>query len=245
MTLAATPLRDRVALITGGGSGIGAATARHLAAAGTAVAILGRRPAQLSEVGAAIRASGGRCLEIPGDVRDYAQLETAVDRTVATFGRLDILVANAARVDHDPIDTADPALWRDVIETNVLGVMYAVRACLPRLLAGDGGDVVIVASTSGRMTYVGEPVYVASKHATVAFADCLRKEVSGRGVRVIVLEPGLVDTPFIDWAAVGDRVSGVIPLQPDDCAEAIRFALEQPARFGLNEIVIRSSTQGS
>jgi NADP-dependent 3-hydroxy acid dehydrogenase YdfG len=244
MMPAATPLRDRVALITGGGSGIGAATAQNLAGAGVAVAIVGRRAANLAEVGATIRGSGGRCLEIPGDVRDYVQVERAVDQTMAAFGRLDILVANAARVDHDPIDTADPALWRDVIETNVLGVMFAVRACLPRLSSGDGGDVVIVASTSGRLTYVGEPAYVASKHATIAFADCLRKEVAGRGVRVIVLEPGLVDTPFIDWAAVRDRVSGVDPLRPEDCADAIRFALERPARFGLNEIVIRSSTQG-
>jgi NADP-dependent 3-hydroxy acid dehydrogenase YdfG len=245
MMLAETQLRDRVALITGGGSGIGAATAMELAAAGVGVALMGRRPENLAEVGSAIRSAGGRCVEIAGDVRRYEDVEGAVERATSELGRLDILVASAARVDHDPIDTASPGLWRDVIETNVLGVLFAVRACLPQMYGASRGDIVIIASASGRKTYVGEPAYVASKHATVAFADCLRQETAGRGVRVIVLEPGLVNTPFIDWAAVGDRVAGVEPLEPEDCARVIRFALEQPARLALNEILMRPTTQGS
>jgi NADP-dependent 3-hydroxy acid dehydrogenase YdfG len=239
----ATSLVDRVALITGGGSGIGAATARDLAGAGVGVAIMGRREGPLAEVGASIRASGGRCLEISGDVRDYTQVEDAVQRTIAAMGHLDILVANAALVDHGPIDKADPGLWAALIATNILGVMYAVRACLPRMYEAGKGDVVIVASGSGRTTYVGEPAYVASKHATVAFADCLRQETAGRGIRAITLEPGLVDTPFIDWEAVRERVPDVEPLQPEDCARVIRFALEQPPHAALNEIAIRPSRQ--
>jgi NADP-dependent 3-hydroxy acid dehydrogenase YdfG len=243
--MSATQLRDRVALITGGGSGIGAATATELAAAGVGVAIMGRRPGPLAEVGAAIRSSGGRCLELPGDVREFAQVDDAVGRTIAELGRLDILVANAALVDHGPIDKADPAFWADLIATNVLGVMFAVRACLPRMYEATGGDIVIVASGSGRTTYVGEPAYVASKHATVAFADCLRKETAGRGIRVIVLEPGLVDTPFIDWPEVRKILPDVEPLQPEDCARVIRFALEQPPHAVLNEIALRPSGQAS
>jgi NADP-dependent 3-hydroxy acid dehydrogenase YdfG len=241
--MAADSLRDRVALITGGGTGIGAATATELAAAGAGVAIMGRRPETLAQIAGGIRASGGRASEIPGDVREFAQVEAAVARTIAELGRLDILVANAALVDHGPIDQADPAFWADLIATNVLGVMYAVRASLPRMYEAGAGDVVIVASASGRATYVGEPAYVASKHATVAFADCLRKESAGRGIRVIVLEPGLVDTPFIDWPSVRELLPGVEPLQAEDCARVIRFALEQPARSALNEIVIRPSGQ--
>jgi NAD(P)-dependent dehydrogenase (short-subunit alcohol dehydrogenase family) len=98
----ATSLVDRVTLITGGGSGIGAATARNLAEAGVGVAIMGRRDGPLAEVGASIRASGGRCLDILGDVRDYTQVEDAIHRTIAAMGRLDNLVANAALVDHGP-----------------------------------------------------------------------------------------------------------------------------------------------
>jgi NADP-dependent 3-hydroxy acid dehydrogenase YdfG len=102
---------------------------------------------------------------------------------------------------------------------------------------------VIVASASGRVTYVGEPAYVASKHAVVAFADCLRKETVGRGIRVTTVEPGLVDTPFIDWDVVGPMQPGVTPLTAEDCARIVRFALEQPPNVALNEIVVRPISQ--
>jgi NADP-dependent 3-hydroxy acid dehydrogenase YdfG len=237
-----TDLTGMAVLITGGGTGIGAAVARELASAGARVAIVGRRPEPLETVAGSIRGTGGTCLPLPGDVREVEQLVQAVGTVVAAFGSLDVLVANAARVDHGPIHTADPGVWADVIATNVLGTMYAVRAALPHLYTSRG-HVLIVASASGRVTYVGEPAYVASKHAIVAFADCLRKEVVGSGVRVTVVEPGLVDTPFIDWERVRPLVSGVQPLAPEDCARTIRFALEQPAAVALNEIVIRPANQ--
>jgi NADP-dependent 3-hydroxy acid dehydrogenase YdfG len=245
MTSKGTALRGRTALITGGGTGIGAATARELADAGAHVAIVGRRDAPLGDVARSIELDGGRCLAISADVRDYQQLAAAVERTVAELGGLDILVANAARVDHGPVDVADPALWADVITTNVLGVLYSVRAALGHLYAADGrGHVVVVASASGRVTYVGEPAYVTSKHAVVAFADCLRKETAGRGVRVSVLEPGIVDTPFIDWEAVRPLMPAEVePLQAADCARVIRFMLEQPANVGVNEVVMRPAAQ--
>jgi NADP-dependent 3-hydroxy acid dehydrogenase YdfG len=238
-------LRDRVALITGGGSGIGAATARELARAGVRVAILGRRAALLSDVAREIESEGGRCVAVTADVRDYAQVRNAVERTVEAYGRLDILVPNAARVDHGPFDVADPVLLSDVISTNVIGVLYVIRAGLAHLYASPGdGHVVIVASASGRVTYVGEPAYVASKHAVVAFADCLRKEMAHRGVRVSVLEPGLVDTPFIDWDAIRPTLPGEVePLDAADCARMIRFMLEQPSNVGVNELVVRPRDQ--
>jgi NADP-dependent 3-hydroxy acid dehydrogenase YdfG len=236
-------LQNRAVLITGGGSGIGAATCRELARAGARVAILGRRQALLDEVAAEVTAAGGTCMVIAGDVRDYSQVERAVNAVVERLGGLDVLVANAAMVDHGPIDQADPARWADLIATNVLGVMFAVRAALPTMYRSGHGHVLVVASASGRVTYVGEPAYVTSKHAVVAFADCLRKETAARGVRVTVLEPGLVDTPFIDWEAVREHVPGVTPLEPEDCARVIRFALEQPPNVALNEIVIRPADQ--
>src|SRR5262245_44501898 len=110
-------LEGRVALITGGGTGIGAATANELARAGARVAIVGRREDPLQEVSRAIRDAGGTCLAIPADVRDYGQVSDAVERAISELGGLDILVANAARVDHGPVDAADPSLWADVITT--------------------------------------------------------------------------------------------------------------------------------
>jgi NADP-dependent 3-hydroxy acid dehydrogenase YdfG len=126
----------------------------------------------------------------------------------------------------------------------VLGVLYGARAVLPAMYARGSGHIVIVSSGSGRSTYVGEPAYVASKHATVAFAECLRMEVAPRGLRVTVLEPGLVETPLIHvWEGSDDLVVGVTPLSPADCARAIVFAVEQPPSVTVFEIAIRPTSQ--
>ena len=225
-----SPLHGQVALITGAGSGIGAALASQLAEAGMAVLLVGRRPGPLAEQVAAITARGGRAAACPADVRDFAAVDAAVAQAVSTFGRLDVLVANAAIADFGPVESADPALWDDVIRTNVLGVLYAVRATMPHLTAQGSGHIVIVSSASGRETYVGEPAYIASKHATVAFADSLRKEVTPQGIRVTVIEPGLVETPLIHVYPEADAlVPDVVPLDPAEVATIIRFALERPA----------------
>jgi NADP-dependent 3-hydroxy acid dehydrogenase YdfG len=237
-------LEGSVVLITGGGSGIGAAVARDLAAAGAAVVVAGRRREPLDEQVTRIVAAGGRASACTTDVRDFESMRAAVDHAVATFGGIDIVVANAAIADFGPVETADPALWKDVVTTNVLGVLYAVRAALPRLSAQGSGHVVIVSSASGRETYVGEPAYIATKHATVAFAESLRKELAGSGIRVTVVEPGLVETPLIHvYPEADELVPGVTPLEPDDVARVIRFALEQPPNVDLFEVVVWPTTQ--
>ena len=236
-------LRGQSVLITGGGTGIGSAIALELAGAGARLALMGRRCGPLEATASEIRAVDRECMVLPGDVRSFDQVERVVEYVVAEYGRLDVMVASAALVDHDPIDRANPAAWEALISTNVLGVLYAVRAVLPVMYSQRQGDIVIVASVSGRTTYVGEPAYVASKHATIAFADCLRKEVVETGVRVTVIEPGLVDTPFIDWESVRSRVPGVEPLRSEDCARVVRFALEQPRNCNISEIVLRPLAQ--
>jgi len=239
-----SPLEGRTALVTGAGSGIGEAVAVALGAAGVRVALLGRRRGPLAAVRDRITAAGGVAIDVPGDVRDYAQMAGAVDAVVASLGPLDILVANAAVADVGPVAEADPALYRDVIETNVLGVMHGIRAVLPAMVASQSGHIVVVASVSGRITYVGEPAYIASKHATVAFTDSLRQEVAEHGVRVTAIEPGLVETPLIHvYPGALDMVPGVIPLDPSDVARAVLFALEQPPAVNVAEIVLRPTMQ--
>jgi NADP-dependent 3-hydroxy acid dehydrogenase YdfG len=180
----------------------------------------------------------------PGDVRDYAHLERLVRLATERFGAVDILVANAAITDCGPVADADPARWSEVIGTNVLGVLHAVRAVLPAMLDRGRGHIVVIASVSGRITYVGEPAYIASKHATIAFADSLRMEVAERGIRVTVIEPGLVETPLIHVHEAADSiVPGVTPMRPDDVARAVRFALEQPPDVNVFEIVLRPTGQ--
>lgn len=234
----------QVALITGAGSGIGAAIARDLGRRGMSVVLLGRRAGLLDERVAEVRAAGGHALAIPADVRRFADLERAVAVALGHFGRIDVLVANAAIADFGPIAEADPDLWRDVIETNVLGVMFAVRAALPAMLKAGSGQIVITASASGRVTYIGEPAYVASKHATVAFADCLRQEVAPAGIRVSLIEPGLVETPLIHvHPGSNDMVGEVDALSPEDVARAVRYVLDQPASVNVFEVLVRPTRQ--
>ncbi len=236
-------LKGQVAIVTGAGTGIGAATAEALAARGVKAVLVGRRPAPLADVAARITAQGGEAVWDSADVGDYAAMEQVAADTIARYGQVDILVSNAAIHDVSSPANGDPARWRQVLETNALGGFHIIRAVLPGMYARGVGHVVIVASVSGRVTYVGEPVYVASKHALVAFGECLRQEASPRGVRVTLVEPGLVDTPLIDNPFAQELRKTVTPLQPADCARAICFALEQPPHCAINEIVLRPTQQ--
>ena len=234
---------DRVALITGGGTGIGAATAEELAGIGLKVVVVGRRPQPLEEVVARIKGRGGQAMGLPGDVADYEAVEEVVNGTVECYGRIDLLVANAAVGDVSSIDAGDPAKWSQLIQINVMGVLNVVRAVLPLMYRQGSGHVVVVSSVSGRVTYVGETAYVSSKHAITAFADCLRQEASPKGIRVTVVGPGLVDTPLADNPFANELKKTVQPLSPFDCARAIRFAFEQPPNVAINEIVMRPVNQ--
>lgn len=239
-----TDLAGRSSLVTGAASGIGAATAAALAGAGARLALFDRSAGPVEDVAVALRASGADATGLAGDVRDYAAMERAVAAAAGRHGRLDALVACAGVAEAGPIERADPQRWRDVVMTNTVGVMNGVRAALPGMLAAGGGHVVVIASASGRVTYVGEPAYVASKHAVVAFADCLRQEVAGRGVRVSVIEPGIVETPLIHVdPEAADVVPGVEPLDPADVAGAVRWVLEQPANVNVFEVVLRPVAQ--
>jgi NADP-dependent 3-hydroxy acid dehydrogenase YdfG len=234
---------NQVALITGGGTGIGAATAEELAGVGLRIVVVGRRTQPLQSVVARIKGRGGQAMGLPADVANYAAMEEVVNRTVECYGRIDLLVANAAVHDVSAVDAGDPAKWSQLIQVNVVGVLNVVRAVLPLMYRQGAGHIVVVSSVSGRVTYVGETAYVSSKHATTAFADCLRQEASPRGIRVTLLEPGLVDTPLADNPYAAEMKKTVQPLSPFDCARAIRFAFEQPPNVAINEIVMRPLKQ--
>ncbi len=231
-------------MVTGGGSGIGAAIGRMLGQSGVPVALLGRRAAPIRAVAAEITAAGGSAIDLPADVRSYMEVAAALQRAGERHGPVDLLVANAAIAEVGTIADADPELYRDVVTTNVVGVMNCVRAALPQLLSRGAGHIVIIASVSGRVTYTGESAYVASKHATVAFADCLRQEVANAGIRVSIIEPGLVETPLIHvYPGALDMVADVIPLTPEDVARAVRYVLEQPPGVNVAEVVLRPTSQ--
>ena len=234
---------NRVAVITGGGTGIGAATAEELSGLGVNVVVVGRRPEPLEEVVSKITSRGGTAVAHPADVSDFAAMENLVKKTTQRFGRIDLVVANAAVHDASSIDSGDPEWWREVILINVVGLLYTVRAFLPQFNRQGGGHIIIVSSLSGRVTYVGEPIYITSKHAQVAFTECLRKEVTPKGIKVTIIEPGMVETPFIDNPVAQELKKTVTPLDAVDVARSICFAFEQPSNCTIYEISLRPRKQ--
>lgn len=233
-----------VGVITGAGTGIGAAVARDLGSAHMRLLLVGRRPEPLAKVVEDVRAAGGEAVAFSGDVRKFEDMEKAVNTAIDRWGRLDVLVPDAAIADYGPIAKAEPGLLRDVIETNLIGVILTIRAALPHMESRKAGHIVVVSSASGRVTYVGEPAYVASKHGIVAFTECLRQEVLPLGIRVSTIEPGLVETPLIHvYPESNDLVQGVVALDPEDIARAVRYVLEQPDNVNVFEVLLRPTGQ--
>ncbi|MEU3374317.1 SDR family oxidoreductase [Streptomyces sp. NPDC006660] len=231
--------RTPVTLITGGATGIGAATAKRLLDTGHRLAVTGRDQAKLDAF-AAEQGAGKRLLALAADTTDFASIDAAVQKTVKTFGRLDHVVANAGFSTHDNLADGDPAHWRDMLLVNVLGPAVLVKAALPALTES-GGRVVMVGSTAGIKNTPGN-MYSVTKGALTSLAENTRVLVTGSGVGVTLVAPGRVDTPF--WSS---HPTGVVPggpaMTPDQVAEAIVWALAQPAGVEVNQVVIRPTGQ--
>jgi NADP-dependent 3-hydroxy acid dehydrogenase YdfG len=248
-------LDGTVALVTGASSGIGAATARVLAAQGAAVALAARREERLAQLAKDITGNGGRALVIETDVTEKTQAQATVARTVAELGRLDILVNNAGVMLLGPIENAPLDEWEQMVRLNVLGLLYTTHAALPHLLqaAEDAprrvADLVNISSTAGRVARSGIGVYAATKFGVVAFSESLRQEVTRQHMRVAVVEPGFVATELQSHMREEVRqealqvLSGVDPLQAEDIGEAIGFIVTRPRRAAVNELLIRPTEQ--
>jgi NADP-dependent 3-hydroxy acid dehydrogenase YdfG len=233
-----------VVVITGALSGIGAATALEFAAAGARLVLADRVVDNGREMVRRIEAAGGEAVVAAVDVRDYAQVERLAPLALERWGQIDVLVANAGVADQSSMDSGDVRHWRTVLETNLLGTLHAVRAVLPHMLERRGGHIFITASVSGREAYAGEPVYIASKWGQVGLAHSLRMEVMEAGIRVTLVEPGIVDTPLTrDNPLVRPLLEAVEPLAPEDVARAILFAYNQPEHVVLSELTIRPVRQ--
>lgn len=255
MTTTSQDLEQSVALVTGASSGIGQATARVLAARGAAVALVARRGDRLEQLGAEIAEAGGTALPIEADVGDEEQAATAVARTVEELGRLDVLVNNAGVMLLGPVVDAPVEEWERMVQVNLLGLLYTAHAALPHLLAAADGkprgvaDMVNISSVAGRIARKGSGVYNATKHGVGAFSEALRQEVTGRRLRVSLVEPGAVDTelqshnrPEIEQQ-IRDRFTDMDILQPEDIADAIAYVVTRPAHVAVNEILVRPTEQ--
>jgi 3-hydroxy acid dehydrogenase / malonic semialdehyde reductase len=236
------PLDGKSAIVTGASSGIGAAIARALVAAGAQVAVGARRVERLEEVGAA------HALEL--DVTDAKSSSAFVDSALRELGGLDILVNNAG------LALGREKFWESsdeddatVIETNVLGLLRLTRLCIQHIR--DGGHIVNVGSIAGRQAYEDAAVYVASKFAVRGFTYALREDLLGRPIRLTLVDPGLVETEFSTVRFRGDAERAkrvyerVEPLTPEDIAECAVFALTRPLHVNVDEIVIKALAQAS
>ncbi|MFE0630013.1 SDR family NAD(P)-dependent oxidoreductase [Streptomyces sp. NPDC058864] len=239
-------LEGKVVLVTGASSGIGRATAIALSKAGARVAAGARRADRLKDL---VQDAPGEMLALDLDVTDHQSVRDAVVATVERFGGLDILVNNAGVMLSGPILGADTAEWTRMVETNLLGSMYAVHAALPHLLERKGA-VVQVSSTSGRTATAASGAYSATKFGVTAFAESLRQEVTEQGVRVIVVEPGFVSTELTSHitnpaiqAMAKSMAESMRTLQPEDIAAAVLYAVTQPDHVAVNEILIRPTDQ--
>lgn len=232
-------LDDRSAIVTGASAGIGEATALALADEGVRVALAARREAELEAVAERIEADGGEALVVSTDLTDDRQVLRTIGTVREAFGDLDILVNCAGVLYRERVVDADFEEWQREIGVNLLGLMNATRAVLGGMAERGSGHVVNVSSVNARKVAPGASGYVASKAGVNGFSEVLRQEVTGKGVRVTVVEPGLVDT-----AMQNEQTRAAMTLlDPADVADAIVYAVSRPKRVSVNDIRIRPTDQ--
>jgi NADP-dependent 3-hydroxy acid dehydrogenase YdfG len=237
-------LNGHVVAISGASSGIGQATARHLAGLGAKVAIGARRVDRLRQLAAELRSADGAVMVQPLDVRDQGSFETFVAATVAEFGRIDVLVNNAGVMPLSTFGALRVEEWNHTLDVNVRGVLHGIAAALPRMKRQGKGHFVNVASIGAHRSFPGAGVYCASKFAVWALSDALRQEELEGDIRVTTISPGTTSSELADHitdaaAAEAMRAFRAITIEPDAVARAIAFAIQQPQDVDVSEIVVR------
>jgi len=229
-------LADRVAIVTGGGRGIGRAIALALAAEGAAVAVAARTRSQIESTAALIRAAGGRALAAETDVTSEPSVEALVRDTLGAFSRVDVLVTAAGSASFSPVAAATTADWDTLLAVNLRGVMLGCRAVLPVMLAQRAGTIITVGSIAGKRPIAGTAAYSATKAGVLAWSRVLAEELRGTGVRVGVLVPGAVDTPL--WDGIPGGPDRARMLRPEDVAQAAVLMASLPPGASLEELTL-------
>ena len=248
-------LEGAVALVTGASSGIGEATARSLAAEGAAVALVARRRDRLEALSGEINGADGRAVVVEADLVEQAQATGAVEAAVAEFGRLDIVVNNAGLMLLGPIEDAPTEEWDRMIDLNLKALLHVTHAAIPHLKAAAGdsprgaADLVNLSSVAGRKVRAGMGVYNLTKHGVGAVSEALRQELTTAGVRTTIIEPGIVATELTDHIrdelreGVKAAIEQIEPLQSEDIADAILWAVTRPGHVSVNEVLIQPTAQ--
>lgn len=229
-------------VITGAASGIGEAVSKRLDHRPNSYLILLDNDVQkLNETHASLV---GNHFSHFLDVTDPVAMDDAINHALETTDQIDALIACAGISCVGSAEETNPSRWEQAFRVNTLGVMFSIRSALGPMKRQHSGTIVVIASVSGRVSYPGEPAYVATKHAIVAFCDSVRQEIVGSGVRIAVIEPGFVDSPMTrQQPTLASRIKNVTPLHVDDVARSIEFILDQPPHCSINELLIRPTNQ--
>lgn len=241
-------IKEKVVVITGASSGLGEATARHLAALGAKVVLGARRTDKLQQIASEIQAQGGQVAFVGVDVTNPAAVQALVDTAISQFGRIDVMVNNAGFMAIAPISQLRTDEWDRMIDINIKGVLYGIAAALPHFEQQGSGHIINISSVAGIKVFApGGSVYSGTKFAVRAISEGLRQEMAGK-VRVTSIEPGAVDSELKFGS--GDQASreAIVgfyqqAIPADSVARAIAYAIEQPAEVGINEIVLRPLVQ--
>ena len=242
-------IKDKVVVITGASSGLGEATARHLASQGARLVLGARRTERLQQLVAEITAAGGQAIAVTTDVARREDVEALVAKGEQHFGRIDVLVNNAGIMPLAPLIKTKVDEWDRMIDVNIKGLLYGVAAVLPRFAAQGSGHVINLASVAGIKVFAGMgTVYSATKFAVRALTEGLRVEAP-EGVRTTIISPGAVDSELKTHSSDAETSAAVQAwyeanqIPADSVARAIAYAIEQPANVDISEVVLRPVAQ--
>ncbi|MER8700947.1 MULTISPECIES: SDR family oxidoreductase [unclassified Mesorhizobium] len=242
-------IENKVVVITGASSGLGEATARHLAARGASVVLGARRSHRIDALVQELTAAGHKAKAVTTDVTDAGQVQNLVNTAVREFGRIDVMLNNAGLMPLAPLERLKVDEWDRMIDVNIKGVLYGIAAALPYMKEQRSGHIINVSSVYGHVVDPGAAVYCATKFAVRALSEGLRKEVKPYNIRTTVISPGAVSTELLEHISEKDIQQGTrdfvskIAVGPDTFARTVAFAINEPDDVDINEILFRPTAQ--
>lgn len=240
---------NKIVVITGASSGLGAEAARHLAALGATVVLGARREDRIKALAEKITSEGGKALAVETDVTDRASVQNLIDTAVKTYGRIDVLLNNAGVMPLSPLENLRVDEWDLMVDVNIKGVLYGIAAALPHMKAQKSGQIINVSSVAGHHVFQNSAVYSATKFAVRALSEGLRAEVKPYNLRTTIISPGAVQSELLNGVhdeATAEQLQSFVPgiaISADSFARCVAFAISQPEDVDINEILFRPTKQ--